>query len=705
MSFLATNESLSENDRAIMVLMYYLRHNLSLAALDDLLTLINAISGQKLLPKSTFLFKKLFPPAIQPNFHFFCTECYLNLDDYDESVTTICPKCSSNVSYETGKGKNFFITFNIEYQIKEILKKNQKNILFKKNNNGNTLITDVKDGKLYDNYQLLSKPITLTINTDGVKVFDSTKSGSLWPIHFVINELAPAIRFKPENLLVSGLWFGSDPKMELFFKPLVQELVELSKKNTKIQINNEIIDVQIRAVLLTADCPAKDKIMKKKQFNGYFGCPYCLHPGKLETNRQIRYTCLGNIEARTHEKVICDMRLAYETETTINGMKGLSPLIGFPKFDIINGLTIDYMHCALLGVTKTLLELWLDSSNHFEEFYIGLRKKEIDRRLLQIKPPSSFSRMPRSISELAMWKANELRNFLLFYAQPCLYGILPLKYLNHFMKLSKSIYILLKQEISEDDFLVAELLLKEFVIEFEKLYGKAKMLFNVHLISHLSNSVRQCGPLWSTSQFHFEDNNHVLINFVKGTTDVLKQISSKYALTKLIEFNPNQSKIVQDFYEKLKNRKNVKHAYKNESFCLLNNYVPVESAQLDKRFSHSEEILYYKRMIFNRIMYHTVEYCKLLKTNDSVVELVDGTLGAIKLITKIENDCFVLLKTITKSKKQNSFQTFQSQIWLIDNLGSTECLIPIASIRRKGVLMMTGSTNSITFLPNVYERD
>jgi Transposase family tnp2 len=689
----------SRMDYLIIVLMFYLRHNLSLLALDDLLYLINQIAGSNILPKSTFLFKKLFPPTIRPNFHFYCPNCMLSLDEYDKLIT-VCPKCTSKISFETKTGKNFFITFNIETQIQDILKKNTDNIVFHKADSTNSNLTDVFDAILYKTHENVNNLITISYNTDGANVFKSSKCGSLWPIHFVVNELDPKVRYLPENIVVSGLWFGKDPPMELFFKPMVEELVQLNRKKSQIELNdNKHFDFQIRALICTADCPAKDKLMKKNQFNGYFGCNYCLHPGELVNNRYVRYTNLPNIEKRTHESVISDMKLAHETKITINGMKGLSPLAAFPKFDVIHGLSIDYMHCALLGVGKMLLEMWLDPSNHHEKYYIGLRKTEIDSRLLKIRPPTSLSRMPRSINDITVWKANEHRNYLLFYSLPCLYQILTFKYLNHYMKLSKSIYILLKSKITAAELNYVDILLKEFVIEFQQLYGKLKMVFNVHLISHLVESVRYCGPLWATSQFHFEDNNNVLIKYVKGTTDVLKQISSKYVLNKFIESNHDQSEIVQDYYDRTKHRKKVKRVKKYESLTLLNNYIPIEATNVD------DGCLYYKRMIYTNTLFHTIDYCKQLKTNDSVVELIDGTLGEIKLIITIKDDCFVLLKIFSKSKNRNIFENFDSQICLIDNLEIADCLYPINSIKRKGILMNTGSTISVTFFPNDYERD
>jgi hypothetical protein len=91
-----------------------------------------------------------------------------------------------------------------------------------------------------------NKNVTLTLNTDGVKVFKSSKKGSLWPIQFVNNELDASVRYKPENIILCGLWFGGDPPMELFFKPLIEELIVFSKRYPLVEINNEKIFVQIK---------------------------------------------------------------------------------------------------------------------------------------------------------------------------------------------------------------------------------------------------------------------------------------------------------------------------------------------------------------------------------------------------------------------------------------------------------------------------
>ena len=37
----------------------------------------------------------------------------------------------------------------------------------------------------------------------------------------------------------------------------------------------------------------------------------------------------------------------------------------------MKGVATDYLHCLLLGVSKTLIEFWFDKKNRRERFYIG----------------------------------------------------------------------------------------------------------------------------------------------------------------------------------------------------------------------------------------------------------------------------------------------------------------------------------------------
>ena len=63
------------------------------------------------------------------------------------------------------------------------------------------------------------------------------------------------------------------------------------------------------------------------------------------------------------------------------------------------------MHCALLGVSKLLLSLWMDAArcsgtSHDLRADISL----LDERISKIEVPSEIRRKPRGISDMKHWK-------------------------------------------------------------------------------------------------------------------------------------------------------------------------------------------------------------------------------------------------------------------------------------------------------------
>ena len=89
----------------------------------------------------------------------------------------------------------------------------------------------------------------------------------------------------------------------------------------------------------------------------------------------------------------------------VYGIKGPSWLCSIPNFHIIEGISIDYMHCVLLGISRLMLRLWFQSQYHHELWYIGNNVTTIDDRLCSIKPPDEIQRTPRSIElTVKFWK-------------------------------------------------------------------------------------------------------------------------------------------------------------------------------------------------------------------------------------------------------------------------------------------------------------
>lgn len=124
------------------------------------------------------------------------------------------------------------------------------------------------------------------------------------------------------------------------------------------------------------------------------------------------------------------------------------------------------------------------------------------------------------ISNFSHLKASELRTFLLFYSIPCLYNILPDAYLQHLILLVQAIYLLLQDSISQSELKKASSLLKHFCLKIGYLYGPRYETYNVHCLLHLTDRVKDLGPLWTHSCFSYEDFNGELRRLFHGTQNV-----------------------------------------------------------------------------------------------------------------------------------------------------------------------------------------
>ncbi len=153
--------------------------------------------------------------------------------------------------------------------------------------------------------------------------------------------------------------------------------------------------------------------------------------------------------------------------------------------------------------------------------YTGL----IDKRLLNVKLPPGHSRATRSITERSFNKANEWRNILFYLAFGILKDILPNKYLNNLLKYIIFIRILCQEKISLEDCNDAILIFNDFHFEFENLYGKENMTFNLHSHLHMPQQVWLDGGLNRTSSMGFENKFHHTRDLFHGTVNYDGQIA------------------------------------------------------------------------------------------------------------------------------------------------------------------------------------
>lgn len=206
---------------------------------------------------------------------------------------------------------------------------------------------------------------------------------------------------------------------------------------------------------------------------------------------------------------------------------GTSPLISL-NINMVNDFPIDYMHNVCLGVMRKLLNYWVGGNLNVRlpTRLISL----ISNNLLSFKEyiPSEINRKPRSLSELSRFKATEFRTFLLYTGIVALNYVVDAGIYNHFLLLHSAISLLMLANATSNNKEIncelASTILVTFIEHGKRLYGPEFLIYNVHVLSHLSEDVLHFGALDTFSAFPFEIFLGQLKSLIKSTTKPLQQI-------------------------------------------------------------------------------------------------------------------------------------------------------------------------------------
>lgn len=305
-------------------------------------------------------------------------------------------------------------------------------------------------------------------------------------------------------------------------------------------------------------------------------------------------------------------------------------MVGVPHFDIVWSFSVEYMHACLLGMTKRLLNCFCNPKYNMKTFYIKPKNRIVlSQRICAIKPTSYVTRKPRSLEQRKNFKASEYRSLLLYYLPVCLSGLIPNAYVKHVRLFSAAVYTLLKTKITAEEVDEAEEMLEQFVKQHQVLFGEEQMVMNVHLMKHLAESVRKLGPLWCHSAFGFERNNGCLLKLANDTSDVLHQISYKYALGKSLDTKMESKSHNKIFLGKSTEIK--------EKSLVVNKIDGTESVN----FSNVALKDFKRIKLFTSSMYDVPK-----KTIDYCIQLKDGTVGQPRYYFEYENERFVVIEKL-----------------------------------------------------------
>jgi hypothetical protein len=354
-----------------------------------------------------------------------------------------------------------------------------------------------------------SEKLIAIVNIDGLPIFKS--SGLVfWPI------LIRIINGDCDKPFVVGIYSGTTKPHSVhdYLSEFVSEMVSVISDG--ITIGDNHFDVTLKCIM--TDAPALAMIKCIKGHCGYSGCPRCIQEGSRAAN------CTVFLETdaalRTDDAFRSNL---YEDDHQC----GISPLLALP-IDMIKDIPFDYMHLVCLGVVKRLLNMWI--SGPLPSRVPSRLIQEISARLLLLRGqlPHEFARQPRSLVELARWKATEFRQFLLYTGILVLDGILqqinPKMYLN-FLLLHTAIQIMCRPALLNDGTIkFAHECLVNFIRTAAELYGEQMVVYNVHGLTHLSEDVARHGCLDSYSCFPFENYMSSLKRCVHSPNNPLAQV-------------------------------------------------------------------------------------------------------------------------------------------------------------------------------------
>lgn len=259
-----------------------------------------------------------------------------------------------------------------------------------------------------------------------------------------------------------------------------------------------------------------------------------------------------NGEPRTKIKIIeiCDQLESGDlTPSEAKGVKGRSLLLDIDYFDFVLSVPTEYMHLVSLGVVKRLLELC---------FAVGENRSRITKRPLSppelfnelmknIKVPRESSRRARKL-DLAVLKAQELRNILLFYfplVTQCLDNHEKEIKVWQMLAFMVRACVLPEEEYANVNKNHIQYCQKHFYQCYEQLYGSKNCTYSIHIVSCHLPEMRAFGPLTETSAFGFESFYAELRrSFVPGTISGVKQMFQNVLLRRLLSDHVCEETIV-----------------------------------------------------------------------------------------------------------------------------------------------------------------
>lgn len=214
-----------------------------------------------------------------------------------------------------------------------------------------------------------------------------------------------------------------------------------------------------------------------------------------------------------------------------------------------------------------------------------------------------------------------------------------------------------------------------FVYEFEQLYGEENMVFNMHLLHHLSSCVEHNGPLQYYSNYNMEDNMGHMLRNVHGTNDAVQQICENYLMEKELRHTIVDSPIASEYHLSIQAQHRFPISTKFGNLHVIGNVVTKPMLSYEEEsfimsqlmLNNNEELRQYNTVLLNNGTYYEtidqkIKYKK--STNDHFIcDSGRNIFGDIKAFIEVGGKLWVFIHNVYK-KRGTSPITCDSVIWL-----------------------------------------
>jgi len=311
---------------------------------------------------------------------------------------------------------------------------------------------------------------------------------------------------------------GKPASFNDFIEHFVKEMQEIDEQGgIHLQGSDKPVPVNIQNFI--CDTPARAFAKMTRGHNYHQGCDRCQQEGvKVSRRRTFQHTDTPASHRLDKHFINQD-----DLDDYFVGVSSLCKL----SIGMVTQFPPDYMHMVCLGVVRRMARSWKTGNRHLPCRLSSSDIKEVSARQKHCTEylPAEFRRKCRSLDFSDRWKATECRQFLLYVGPVVLKGILSEEMYEHYMLLSIAISCLCSQLRCTYYADYCSSLLNKFVKNYADIYGKEQMVYNVHGLLHLCDSVKKFGPLDQFSAFPFESYLGRLKKLVRRQGRTVVQLS------------------------------------------------------------------------------------------------------------------------------------------------------------------------------------